>query len=293
MITKTSLGFVAALALCWNCDAQLNLSISATPAAPGETTIASLIVENAAGFAGADISISLPEFISAGTPETVTGTSDFLIASRAQPGRVDIALARSKGLPQFQGPILQIPLRLKATAPVGSFPVTFTHVQVYNSEPAILPAKATDGLLKVVAPAIDLDKDGLPDEWEMQHFGGLARSPNGDLDGDGVTDSDEFLAGTDPAAVDSVFRVFSRKILGQTGHKAAVIEWEPTTGKNYEIHWSNGPLAPGMAWHRVYNPDLQKTGAHLSWTDDGTRTHTPLETVRERFYRVVIAPGPE
>jgi len=43
----------------------------------------------------------------------------------------------------------------------------------------------------------DVDKDGMPDEWEMKYFGNLSRDGKGDFDGDGVSDLDEYLNGTD------------------------------------------------------------------------------------------------
>ena len=44
----------------------------------------------------------------------------------------------------------------------------------------------------------DSDGDGLPDDWELLHFGNLAENPDGDLDGDGVTTEDEYFRGLDP-----------------------------------------------------------------------------------------------
>jgi len=42
------------------------------------------------------------------------------------------------------------------------------------------------------------DGDALPDEWEIRHFGTLARDGSGDADGDGMSDLAECRAGTDP-----------------------------------------------------------------------------------------------
>jgi pectate lyase len=52
------------------------------------------------------------------------------------------------------------------------------------------------------AVPLDADLDGMPDSWEAAHFGstarGFAASSAGDMDGDGYTDLEEYLNGTDP-----------------------------------------------------------------------------------------------
>jgi hypothetical protein len=46
---------------------------------------------------------------------------------------------------------------------------------------------------------LDSDRDGLPDSWEIAHFGNTTSQRSaGDKDGDGISNLDEFLDGTDP-----------------------------------------------------------------------------------------------
>jgi len=67
--------------------------------------------------------------------------------------------------------------------------------------------KASDGLLEdtqsvviKVCSIADTDCDGMDDDWEILHFGDLTRDGYGDYDGDGISDLDEFLFGTNPTA---------------------------------------------------------------------------------------------
>ncbi len=51
--------------------------------------------------------------------------------------------------------------------------------------------------------SLDSDDDGLPDAWEMEYFGDLDETAGGDYDHDGVTNGDEYAAGTDPTQADN------------------------------------------------------------------------------------------
>jgi hypothetical protein len=49
----------------------------------------------------------------------------------------------------------------------------------------------------------DSDHDGMPDEYEIEYFGGLSRNGSGDYDNDGVTDLDEYKNHCDPTKQDT------------------------------------------------------------------------------------------
>jgi hypothetical protein len=53
-----------------------------------------------------------------------------------------------------------------------------------------------------VAVMVDADGDGLPDWWEQIHFGADV-DPEGDADGDGLNNLNEYLSGADPNRLDT------------------------------------------------------------------------------------------
>lgn len=68
----------------------------------------------------------------------------------------------------------------------------------------------------------DSDSDGLPDDWEIFHFGNLNQTATGDADGDGVNNLDEYNADTNPAA-------FTTQWTGTTsGDYTVASNWSPT-----------------------------------------------------------------
>ncbi len=56
-------------------------------------------------------------------------------------------------------------------------------------------------------PLYDRDGDGVPDAREDAHLGDTNAPPLADGDGDGMKNGDEYVAGTDPADSNSVFRI--------------------------------------------------------------------------------------
>ena len=76
------------------------------------------------------------------------------------------------------------------------------HVYSYADDGSVTGTNLYHGAWASAPAAVvlpDVDDDGLPDAWEMQCFGHLGETADGDSDGDGNTNLAEYLAGTDPA----------------------------------------------------------------------------------------------
>jgi hypothetical protein len=79
-----------------------------------------------------------------------------------------------------------------------------------------------------------LDGNGLPIAWELQNFGQTGVDPNADPDHDGVSNLQEYLAGTDPNDVNS-----NLKITAFASHgTSAVLTWNSVPTRFYYLQKS-------------------------------------------------------
>jgi hypothetical protein len=118
----------------------------------------------------------------------------------------------------------------------------------------------------------DTNFDGLPDDWQQRYWGSNAANwpgPNVDSDGDGASNLQEFLAGTDPANPASVLRT---SILSSS--QGFRLSWNTQPGFIYQVQKS----ANINVWTDVDTPRFAVGG-----TDS-----IPVETNSEvSLYRVV------
>ena len=165
-----------------------------------------------------------------------------------------------------------------ATNVRGSVLVT---VQLYDNGGTANGGHDTSGpqtFTLTIGDAADNNVNGLPDDWEQAYFGsGATVLPDEDSDGDGFTNLQELLAGTDPTKPDSA--------LGVTATDQALdgvrISFTTAPGKTYRVDYND--TSPAGPW--IALPDsVLGTGGIQQVTDSGGLNRA------KRFYRVVLVP---
>lgn len=86
----------------------------------------------------------------------------------------------------------------------------------------------------------DSDFDGLPNTWETEYFGGPTNStPSADFDIDGLSNMDEYIAGTNPTNASSRFQITQQALQMDDDVTQYIIEWGSVTGREYRIRWDS------------------------------------------------------
>lgn len=125
--------------------------------------------------------------------------------------------------------------------------------------------------------AADRDGDGLPDDWERQH--GLNPELAGDaildLDGDGMANRDEYIAGTDPGSASSRLSVEALR----TSEGRVRLEFGVVSGRRYRLEqresWS------GESWKFVTEWVAEREGRGAFDVPVGGHGFLRISVVRE------------
>jgi hypothetical protein len=153
--------------------------------------------------------------------------------------------------------------------------------------------------LNVAIAIVDSDGDGMPDNWELQYFLNLSRNGLLDFDNDGVSDLNEYLAGTDPTNANS-FLTFTKiqptqggsSFAGAVGAKGTgqdavdfppgmFVEWQSVSNRFYTL-LSCDWLSTNPADYRVVRQHIPATPPRNSLVDTNFQG--------SGFYRLMVEP---
>ncbi|MGA2870542.1 MAG: hypothetical protein ABSF34_15450 [Verrucomicrobiota bacterium] len=137
----------------------------------------------------------------------------------------------------------------------------------------IFVADSANNCIREISP--DTFGIGIPDWWQLKYFGYIGIDPNADPDHDGMSNYEEFWAGTEPLDPNSFFAIKSVVI---TVGNHAQINWQTVAGKNYSVQYSDdlktwSPLATSITGY----------GTVASVLDS-----TPTQQAPQRLYRVFV-----
>ena len=183
-----------------------------------------------------------------GDPLNVSGADVFIqtsnalgvavrIAASTEPGvnyRMQVPMDSGRTLDLYQSTALRPSQPFQLKVKIGT--TTYVPLEMVFSRALGQPAAATRLDLTL---GVDSDGDGLPDAWEQALIdilgGDLASiTPNGDADGDGISNVNEFLAGTYAFDPNDGFRL----ALTDLSAGNSTLEFFAVRGRNYRLQGS-------------------------------------------------------
>ncbi len=123
----------------------------------------------------------------------------------------------------------------------------------------------------------DRDRDGLPDDWEAAYSFDPDDAADAGLDGDGdgLTNLQEYLSGTNPRDASSCLKFDAVTV----SNGMATLRFTAVAGKSYTIQYRDGACAG--AWQRLSQVSAAATTRPVAVPD-------PIDNVvKARFYRLV------
>ncbi len=129
----------------------------------------------------------------------------------------------------------------------------------------------------------DANGDGLPDDWQSRYFDGPSdphSAPGADPDDDGLTNREEYIAGTDPTDRESSVQLQVANIAPDK----VTLQFKATAGRDYRVFYRTD-LTAGE-WVKLADIPSRLATTLVSVDDDSQ----PVSSVK--FYQLVVSPAP-
>jgi hypothetical protein len=172
----------------------------------------------------------------------------------------------------------------------GAFTYTPAHASVRNDSLKFLAndgrVNSATGTVAITVTALaDNNANSLPDTWEAAYE---ISDPNGDADGDGISNLQEYIANTNPTNATSGLRL-TAATQDPNGHFS--ITWSAIGGTRYRVSYADDLRAPFTNLVRpvahVMNPAPVGVATTSTFTDDLSLTGG-APSGGKRFYRVQV-----
>jgi sugar lactone lactonase YvrE len=159
--------------------------------------------------------------------------------------------------------------------PNSSYLVHFEHFSASPNGLALFHSTVTDGLITVGNRTGSSWGDGIPDTWRLIYFGtisNLLSAANLDPDGDGASNWQEYVAGTNPMDPTSAL-----KLMTSGSSPNFSVQWPSVPGKTYMVQSSASLFSTNWT---ILASNLPGTGMMMQFAD----TNAPAPPAS--FYRV-------